>query len=92
MSERGEEYVAPPCPRCGASRALRIIYGFPIGPIEAVERGEATLGGCVVGFDSPRWQCRVCQTRFGLLHARDSASNAVIYPDDEDWWAVPLRD
>ena len=49
------------CPRCGERRPLRIVYGLPtFDALQASERGEFALGGCVVGYDSPSWRCRRC--------------------------------
>jgi hypothetical protein len=42
-------------------RALRIVYGLPIHvAFEASERGEFALGGCVIGLESPDYECRDC--------------------------------
>jgi hypothetical protein len=43
---------APPraCPQCGSTDAVRIVYGYPtVELFEAEQRGEGSLGGCVVG-------------------------------------------
>jgi len=32
---------------------------------EASERGELSLGGCVIGRTSPTWACRACGHRWG---------------------------
>ena len=51
----------PPCPACGSSNRLRILYGFPTPEaFEASERGEFALGGCVIGPESPDYECRDC--------------------------------
>ena len=50
-----------PCPTCGSTDALRILYGYPTEEaFEASERGELTLGGCMVGEESPDYECRGC--------------------------------
>jgi hypothetical protein len=42
-------------------RALRILYGLPTHEaFEASERGEFALGGCVIGLESPDYECRDC--------------------------------
>jgi hypothetical protein len=54
---------APPraCPQCGSIDAVRIVYGYPtIDLFEAEQRGEVSLGGCVVGNESPDYACRSC--------------------------------
>ena len=51
----------PPCPACGATDALRIVYGYPGSELwEAERRGEIVLGGCLVGAESPEYECRSC--------------------------------
>ena len=50
-----------PCPRCGSTDAIRIIYGMPDHDLFAAsERGEVALGGCVIGDESPNYECRGC--------------------------------
>jgi len=51
----------PPCPTCGSTDGIRIVYGYP--PLElwqAEQRGEIVLGGCVIGPESPDYECRSC--------------------------------
>ena len=53
--------VLPPCPACGSTDAIRILYGLPTHEaFEASERGKFALGGCVVGDESPDYECRAC--------------------------------
>ena len=53
----------PPCPSCGSGASIRIAYGLPIPElVEAEERGEVILAGCVVPEDAPAYQCRACGT------------------------------
>lgn len=60
MNERAADKT---CPECGSEDTVRIVYGFPgTEMIEAAERGEIALGGCVIsamGGDSDR-RCRAC--------------------------------
>ncbi len=50
-----------PCPACGSTDAARIVYGLPtVETFEEAERGELILGGCVIGPESPEYQCRAC--------------------------------
>lgn len=54
-------YVLPPCPACGSTNAVRIVYGYPDPELsEAAGRGEVALGGCVIGPESPAYECRAC--------------------------------
>lgn len=52
------------CPHCG-SKVLRIQYGYP-GPemMEAADRGEILLGGCIICPDSPDYACPICGQAF----------------------------
>lgn len=51
----------PPCPACGSRAALPIAYGYPSPAMWEQElRGEVVLGGCLVGPESPAYECRDC--------------------------------
>jgi hypothetical protein len=51
----------PPCPNCGSTEAVRILYGYATAEMgRAQERGEISLGGCVIGPESPDFECRAC--------------------------------
>ena len=51
----------PPCPSCGSTDSIRIAYGLPgIEMAEAEERGEIRLGGCLIGPESPDYECLGC--------------------------------
>jgi hypothetical protein len=51
----------PPCPACGSRDAVPIAYGYPSHEMfEAERRGELVLGGCLIGPESPAYQCRAC--------------------------------
>jgi hypothetical protein len=53
--------ISQPCPRCGSTDAVEIIYGDPDVELgEAARRGEVVLGGCVIGPESPDYECRTC--------------------------------
>ena len=50
-----------PCPQCGSTDAIRIAYGYPSFEMsEAANRGEIRLGGCVIGPESPDFECLGC--------------------------------
>ncbi|MEO7572943.1 MAG: hypothetical protein ABIX10_10965 [Acidimicrobiales bacterium] len=45
------------CPTCG-QRGIPIVYGLPDhGLMEAAQREEVALGGCMVRGDDPAFQC-----------------------------------
>jgi hypothetical protein len=47
----------PRCPTCGA-RGIPLVYGYPDdGLMEAAERGQVDLGGCVLSDDDPTRTC-----------------------------------
>jgi hypothetical protein len=49
------------CPHCGSDRVVPYAYGLPIPDlVEAEERGEVILAGCVVDADSPAFHCNAC--------------------------------
>jgi hypothetical protein len=51
----------PPCPACAATEVVPITYGYPDLELgQAEERGEIVLGGCLVGPESPEYECRNC--------------------------------
>ena len=53
----------PPCPRCGSTDAVEILYGYPTFEAGlAADRGEIVLGGCVVGPESAEYECRGCKS------------------------------
>ena len=62
------------CPQCGSPRIARIVYGLPdfsSGELKkAVEEGRIVLGGCIVGPDSPRWECKGCGARMGTRYTK----------------------
>ncbi len=62
------------CPDCGSIRIAMIMYGLPDFSSEelkkAVEEGRIVLGGCIVGPDSPRWECKGCGARMGTRYTK----------------------
>jgi rubrerythrin len=57
------------CPVCRGKMA-RIVYGLvPPNPdlVQAMERGEIMLGGCVVSDDQPEYGCPTCRNRRALF-------------------------
>jgi hypothetical protein len=68
-------FFAPPlCGTCQAemvpidcqAKMAPIVYGYPgAGLMEAAERGEVVLGGCVIWPNQPRWKCPTCKETSG---------------------------
>ncbi len=62
------------CPQCGSSKIARIMYGLPdfsSGELKKdIEEGRIVLGGCIVGPDSPRWECKGCGARMGTRYTK----------------------
>lgn len=62
----------PPCPKCGSPHTKPILYGLPTWEaIQAAERGEVVLAGCVLMGDDPKWYCPECGHRWGRFHLDD---------------------
>lgn len=63
-----------PCPECGSTKVLPITYGLPgSAMLEAAERGEIILGGCLVDDANPLWACASCVAQFGRLDGTGSS-------------------
>ncbi|MBA2266425.1 MAG: hypothetical protein H0W17_08535 [Chloroflexi bacterium] len=67
-----DETPLPPCPTCGASKAVPILYGYPTFELfVASERGEVRLGGCIIGEESPDYECGGCGNALPWVRAED---------------------
>ena len=56
------------CPKCETPNPLEILYGLPSQEMQRAEtEGSIALGGCIIGNDSPAYQCRDCGERFGTI-------------------------
>ena len=54
------------CPRCGSTRADKIISGTPTFELrEAGQRGEAFPGGSIVSDEAPVYGCLACHYQWG---------------------------
>jgi len=53
-------HVFPPCPECESRDAVAIAWGYPSAETWEAERGEVVIGGCLVGPESPAYECRDC--------------------------------
>jgi hypothetical protein len=71
-----------PCPRCGSTDAIRIIYGLPDHELfEASERGEVALGGCVIGDESPDFECRACGAALPFVADPSERGTGRVHPE-----------
>jgi hypothetical protein len=62
----------PLCPRCGSTDVLRIVYGYPTSDaLEAMERGEIALRGCLIGEESPAYECGSCLASLPCVKVHD---------------------
>ena len=60
----------PPCPSCGG-KLLLIRYGMPgISMMEAANRGEIILGGCIISEGDPDLECADCGKQFRALDGK----------------------
>ncbi len=58
---------APPCPACGSTEVVRILYGYPTDEALADAREDRiVLGGCIIDGDDPDWNCNACGHQFAL--------------------------
>ncbi len=72
------------CPKCGSDRVVPILYGYPIGPmVDAVERGEAVLGGCLMSGNDPMKFCLNCETSFDFGEPPLSGAGAYVVSPEE---------
>lgn len=72
MTVRHENYYekAPPCPNCGSTDTVPIIYGLPAEEAFEEEReGKVVLGGCIIFENSPKWHCKSCGYEWGRHEA-----------------------
>ncbi len=61
-AETGEELT---CPECGSTDIVPIAYGLPGQElVEAADRGEVILGGCIVWDNAPNLHCKACGTQW----------------------------
>ena len=53
------------CPNCSNEKAVRILYGKPARKaMEAANRKEIYLGGCVISGDDPQYYCYDCSNKW----------------------------
>ena len=72
----------PPCPACGSLRAIEVVYGLPAPELtEAALRGEVRLGGCLIGPESPDYECLDCGRPLPW-----------VMPNDDDAWDDDAQD
>lgn len=64
LPDRVERVQKPrKCPQCKHAPVATILYGMPAYDDEltqAMEEGRISLGGCLIGFDDPVWECTKC--------------------------------
>ena len=76
--------MRPRCPACGAADVVPMVYGFPSPDmLDAAERREIVLGGCIVDSDSPGWCCVACRLPFGPLEDDAGYGMMVVVPPRE---------
>lgn len=64
------------CPLCRSNDTVPIFYGFPSHDsmeslLQAVDRGEIELGGCVILDRRPSRHCKNCGHYFGSMQYSD---------------------
>ena len=55
------------CPECKSKNVAWILWGYPnMDAIqEQLDKGEITLGGCIITDNDPKWECNVCNHMWG---------------------------
>lgn len=54
------------CPKCGADRARKILWGLPSDEFLKSEKSkDYYLGGCIVSDNDPIWHCEACDWEWG---------------------------
>ena len=63
------------CPRCGSTKTITIVYGFPGQELERQAwRAEVELGGCCIYAGAPTRRCMACELAFGALELPNPGS------------------
>ena len=55
------------CPKCKSKNVAWILWGYPNMNLiqEELDKGEITLGGCIITDNDPKWECNDCSWRWG---------------------------
>ena len=55
------------CPQCNSKNVAWILWGYPKMELiqDELDKGEITLGGCLIGDNDPKWECNECNHRWG---------------------------
>lgn len=70
------------CPRCGAKKTAKILYGMPsMSPEleEQLNKGDIVLGGCCITECDPVYHCNKCKKGFGAPTAELEAETVSFY-------------
>jgi rubredoxin len=75
------------CPECGVVGLLPIVYGYPTRQaVDAEERGEIVLGGCVISGVMPNWACPECENHYRIeTQAVSSVNDRSPSRSDTEW-------
>ncbi len=79
---------SPKCPKCNAAM-IPIEYGFPDDALlEAAERGEVRIGGCIIDADNPDLVCEGAE-HHGWQRAERGGLRAIALRGSPTWGASP---
>ena len=54
------------CPDCGEREGVELLFGMPSSEaMEAAERGEIALGGCLIPWEPLHYRCLACGWEWG---------------------------
>lgn len=87
------------CPHCGSRNTAPILWGYPSAEgMAAANRGEAVLGGCVVGMDDPDFGCHNCggsfwkDRRFQVERSGEVVDGVAVWPHGKRTVTVEMTD
>ena len=58
------------CPNCKSTQICEILYGYMDMTDDLqkeIDQGSIKLGGCIIGINSPKYNCNQCLHQWGVL-------------------------
>lgn len=57
------------CPKCNSKSIGKIFWGIPNVELirEQIEKKEIILGGHIISNHNPKWECNLCNHRWGEI-------------------------
>lgn len=84
MVTPSDTQTPPPCPCCGSTQVIPIIYGMPDEELVLQDaQGTAKIGGVAEYDDSPTWHCQNCKHEWCQAAAgADTSKAAGLSPEE----------